>query len=201
MAMPVEDSKSEPGSADQGGKSVSPEKLVREHAGWMLRLAERILNDASLAEDVVQEALINALQGLETFREAASLRTWLHRITINAAISRLRHSQRLAEESIDEYLPAFDQYDCRIEPPWARLLPVHEAVESDLLRRRVVDGIRQLPDTYRVVLQLRDIEGYSTGETAKLLRVSESNVKVRLHRARAALKKVLEPVLRGESEQ
>ena len=196
--MPVKDSKSEPGSTDQKCTPVDPEKLVRENAGWMLRLAERVLNDVSLAEDVVQEALINALKGLGSFQEAASLRTWLHRITINAAISRLRQLRRLAEESIDEYLPAFDQYDCRIEPPWAHLLPVHEAVESDLLKQRVVDGIRQLPDTYRVVLQLRDIEGYSTGETAKLLEMSESNVKVRLHRARAALKKILEPVLRGE---
>lgn len=198
--MPVKDSKSESGLTDQKCEPVDPEKLVRENAGWMLRLAERVLNDASLAEDVVQEALINALKGLGSFKEAASLRTWLHRITINAAISRLRHLRRLAEESIDEYLPAFDQYDCRIEPPWTHLLSVHEAVESDLLKRRVLNGIRQLPDTYRVVLQLRDIEGYSTGETAKLLEMSESNVKVRLHRARAALKKILEPVLRGESE-
>ena len=55
-----------------------------------------------------------------------------------------------------------------------------------------------MPDSYRIVLQLRDIEGYDTGETAELLETSESNVKVRLHRARAALKKILEPVLRRE---
>ena len=71
-------------------------------------------------------------------------------------------------------------------------------MERDDLRRQVYETIGALPDSYRVVLQLRDIEEYDTREVAMLLEISESNVKVRLHRARAALKKLLEPVLRAE---
>lgn len=174
------------------------ESLVREHAGWMLVLAERILKDAALAEDVVQEALINAVKGQQHFEEKSSLKTWLHRITTNAAISNLRKQKRLAEQSIDELLPEFDSYDCRIERPWTRFLSVQELIENAETRERVAECIRALPDSYRIVLQLRDIVGYDTGETAELLDISESNVKVRLHRARSALKKILEPLLRGE---
>lgn len=177
---------------------ASAEQLVRENAGWMLVLAERMLNDAALAEDVVQEALINALKGLDRFEEKSSLKTWLHRITVNAALSKLRKLKRLAEQSIEELLPEFDRYDCRLERPWTHIASVQEITESAETRAHVAEGIRALPDAYRIVLQLRDIEGYDTGETADLLEMSESNVKVRLHRARAALKKILEPVLRGE---
>jgi RNA polymerase sigma-70 factor (ECF subfamily) len=73
-----------------------------------------------------------------------------------------------------------------------------EVIESDETTARVRAGIFSLPVSYRVVLMLRDIEGYDTSETAKLLDISVENVKVRVHRARAALKKILEPVLRGE---
>lgn len=177
---------------------ISAEKMVRDNAGWMLVLAERMLNDAALAEDVVQEALINAINGLERFEEKSSLKTWLHRITVNAALSKLRKQKRLAEQSIDAFLPEFDQYDCRIEQAWAYLASAQEIAEGAEIRAHVAECIRNLPDAFRVVLQLRDIEGYDTGETAKLLEISEANVKVRLHRARAALKKILEPVLRGE---
>ena len=71
-------------------------------------------------------------------------------------------------------------------------------LENEDLRAQVNEGIDALPDAYRIVLQLRDVEGYDTGEVADLLEISNANVKVRLHRARAALKKLLEPILRGE---
>ena len=71
-------------------------------------------------------------------------------------------------------------------------------IENEDLRSTVNTYINTLPDSYRIVLQLRDIEGYDTSEVAEQLDISEANVKVRLHRARAALKKQLEPILRGE---
>ncbi len=196
--MPPDQAQSDEVVTSDACQQVTAEQLVRENAGWMLVLAERMLNDAALAEDVVQEALINALNGLHRFEKRSTLKTWLHRITVNAALSKLRKRKRLAEQSIEELLPEFDQYDCRIERPWTHLASVHDLVEHDETRAHVAEGIRALPDSYRIVLQLRDIEGYDTGETAELLETSESNVKVRLHRARAALKKILEPVLRGE---
>jgi len=178
--------------------AVDSEALVRANVGWMLALAERLLRDRGLAEDVVQESFLRAFDGLAGFEGRSSLESWLHRITVNTALSKLRQLKRLAEQSIDEHLPEFDRHDCRIELPWTRLASVDEIMESEDTRRRVYETIGELPDSYRVVLQLRDIEEYDTKEVAALLDISESNVKVRLHRARAALKKLLEPILRAE---
>lgn len=181
--------------------SVDSEELVRANIGWMLALAENLLRDRGLAEDVVQESFVRALKGLDGFEGRSSLKSWLHRITVNSALSKLRQLKRLAEQSIDEHLPEFDRFDCRVEPPWSYLASVDEVMESDDLRRQVYETIGELPDSYRVVLQLRDIEEYDTSEVATLLNISESNVKVRLHRARAALKKLLEPILRAEESK
>lgn len=177
---------------------LDPETLAHDNAGWMLKLAERLVRDRTLAEDVVQDALIRAINGRANFEHRSSVKTWLRRITVNTALSKLHQLQRLAEQPIDEHLPEFDRYDCRIEPAWSHLASVDEITQSDQLREYVFGAIGQLPDAYRLVLQLRDIEGYDTAEVAELLELSKTNVKVRLHRARAALKKLLEPVLRGE---
>jgi len=177
---------------------VEAERLVRDNIGWMLSLAQRMLRDRSLAEDVVQDAFIAALRGLPTFEGRSSLKTWLHRITVNASLMKLRKLKRLSEQSIDEYLPEFDRHACRIEAPWSHLARTEDILENEHLRGLVSEKIAVLPDAYRIVLQLRDIEGYDTAEVAELMGISVSNVKVRLHRARAALKKLLEPILRGE---
>jgi len=180
------------------GLNIDTEEMVRANIGWMLALAERLLGDRALAEDVVQESFLRAFKGLANFEGRSTLQSWLHRITVNSALSKLRQRKRLAEQPIDEHLPEFDRNDCRIEPPWTRLASVDEIMESDDTRRRVLETIQKLPDNYRVVLQLRDLDDYDTAEVAGLLGISETNVKVRLHRARAALKKLLEPILRGE---
>lgn len=177
---------------------IQTEQLVRENIGWMLALAERLLRDRGLAEDVVQEAFMAALAGLDRFEGRSTIKTWLNRITVNTSLSKLRQLKRLAEHSIDEHLPEFDRHNCRIEAPWTYLAPLQEVVENNELRNSVTNNIETLPDAYRIVLQLRDIEGYDTKEVAELLDISVANVKVRLHRARSALKKLLEPVLRGE---
>jgi RNA polymerase sigma-70 factor (ECF subfamily) len=176
---------------------AAAEQLVRDNIGWMLALAERMLRDRGLAEDAVQEAFVNALRGRQRFEGRSGIKTWLHRITVNAALTKLRQLKRLGEQPIDEYLPEFDRADCRNEARWTYLAPVQEVMESAELRDFVSGAIDKLPDSYRIVLQLRDIQGYATSEVATLLEISEANVKVRLHRARAALKKLLEPVLRG----
>lgn len=176
----------------------SAEQMVRDNIGWMLALARRVLGDRALAEDAVQDAFQNAFRALDGFQERSSLKTWLHRITVNASLTILRRQKRLAEEPIDDYLPEFNQHKCRIEADWPHLASVDEIMHSQRLRSLVKRGMDALPDAYRIVLQLRDIEEYNTREVAELLGISESNVKVRLHRARSALKKRLEPILRGE---
>ncbi len=185
-------------SSNDFANDADKEKLVRAHIGWMLALARRLLRDPELAEDAVQEAFISAFRGFADFEGRAQIRTWLHRITVNACLSKLRQLKRLAEHSIDDLLPEFDQLDCRVEAHWPYLVSLNEILESDEQQTRVRRAIDELPESYRVVIQLRDIEGYSTAEVASMLEITEANVKVRLHRARSALKKLLEPILRGE---
>ena len=175
------------------------EDLVRNNISWMIVVAQRLLIDRALAEDAVQEAFISAFNGFNEFENRSSLKTWLRRITVNAALMKLRKIKRLAEQTIDNYLPEFDQYDCRIEAAWKQTPDIEEIVANEQRRAQIHTAINKLPDTYRNVLLLRDIEGYDTGEVAELLELSESNVKVRLHRARSALKKLIEPLLRGEA--
>ena len=180
------------------GPDLEPENLVRENIGWMLALAERILHDRGLAEDAVQESFLNAFCGLNNFEGRSTLKTWLRKITVNTSLTRLRKLKRLAEQSIDELLPEFDRQDCRIEAPWSRLAEIEDVLERADLRAQIIENINSLPDSYRIVLQLRDIEEYDTKEVSALLEISETNVKVRLHRARTALKKKLEPIVRGD---
>lgn len=177
--------------------ALDAESLAHEHIGWMLVLAQNIMRDRDLAEDVVQDAFLAALRKLDTFEGRSSLKTWLHRITVNAALDHLRKAGRLAEQPIDDLLPEFDRNDCRIEPAWDSVLSPQAVMESVDLQRLVQRKIDLLPDAYRIVLQLRDVEDYDTGEVAEMLNLSPANVKIRLHRARTALKKLLEPALRG----
>jgi RNA polymerase sigma-70 factor (ECF subfamily) len=178
--------------------SVDRETIVRDNIAWMIAVAERLLNDRALAEDAVQEAFISAFRGLHTFQNKSTLKTWLHRITVNTALMKLRQLKRLAEQPIDEYLPEFDKNECRIEAAWQAIPSTEEIISTEQQRAQIHTAINQLPDAYRIVLLLRDIEGYATDEVAQLLNISASNVKVRLHRARSALKKLIEPLLRAE---
>ncbi len=179
---------------------IKSEALVRENISWMLRLAQRTLgNHSNLAEDVVQNAFINAFRSIDKLQDPSKLSAWLHRITVNSALMELRKQHRLAEQPIDDLLPEFDHQDCRLEDRWSYLARTQDVMESHSLQELIKGSLLQLPETYRIVLHLRDIEGYDTKEVAELLDVTPANVKIRLHRARSAMKKLIEPLLRGES--
>lgn len=175
------------------------QRVVKEHIAWMLKLAEKILNDHALAQDTVQEAFLNAFHSYQSLRDESRLKPWLKRIVVNAALMQLRQIKRRSDHSIDEYLPDFDNNDCRIESRWSYLIGTETVVENLLLQEFVHAALAQLPDDYRIVVLLRDIEGYNTSEVASMLEITDSSVKTRLHRARSALKKLLEPILRGEA--
>ncbi|MEP3347967.1 MAG: sigma-70 family RNA polymerase sigma factor [Litoreibacter sp.] len=168
-------------------------QFVREHSDWMLAVAFRILRDQALAEDAVQIAFTKIWAKLDSFEGRSAMRTWMHRIATNEALMALRKIKRQNEHPIDELLPVFDGSGCRVEFDATEVA----TPEALLSRRETNDQIRRaimsLPEKYRIVLCLRDIEGLSTSETSTALDLSEANVKVRLHRARAALKKLLEP--------
>jgi RNA polymerase sigma-70 factor (ECF subfamily) len=178
----------------QRGDEAAFEELVRSHAGRLLSVARRFLGSSEDAQDAVQEAFIRAFKAIHTFEERSQLQTWLHRILVNTALMKLRERRRKPEDSIDELLPTF-------------LSDGHQTVESRdwsdaLLERKetagiVREAIARLPEPYRVVLTLRDLEECDTAETARILGTTTTVVKVRLHRARQALRTLLDREFRG----
>jgi len=169
-------------------------EMVREYGPRMLAAIRRIVRDEALAQDCLQDAFLNVFRGIGTFDQRARLSSWLHRVAVNAALMRLRKLGRLKEASIDDLMPEFDGNDCRIEPTWRFEGSPESRLDAIKLKQQVRDNIDRLPESYRVVLLLRDIEELSTAEVAEALEITETNVKVRLHRARSALKKLLEPM-------
>ena len=185
-------------AALKAGDDAAAERLVRNYAGYLITVANRILGDRALAEDCVQEAFVNVFKKIGGFEERSSLKSWLHRIVVNQALMKIRRRKARPESSIDDLQPIFDDQQCRIEQPWHDLATPDEIFESNSRRALVLAKIDELPPNYGIVLKLRDIEELSTREVAALLDESEANVRVRLHRARAALKVLLEPILKGE---
>lgn len=183
-----------------GRDRATTEKFVRSNLGWMLAVAKRIVVDTAIAEDVVQEAFSSVFENLDSFRGDASLKTWIHRIVVNQALMALRKQRRRNEQPIDQLLPQFDDNGCRIGDH-AILSQSAETPEALLIsndrKQQVLSSIRLLPESYRIVLMLRDIEELSTSEVADATGLTEANVKVKLHRARAALKKLLSPFFEG----
>jgi RNA polymerase sigma-70 factor (ECF subfamily) len=182
------------------GDAAAFETLVRQYSGRLLATARRMLRSEEDAHDVVQESFASAFKSMGTFAGDAQLSTWLHRIVVNAALMKLRSRRRRPEESIEELLPDFDDRGRFSDEPsgWtATADTLLEQRETRALVRRCID---RLPETYRTVLLLRDIEELDTDEAAQLLEVSANAVKVRLHRARQALRTLLERAL-AESDR
>ena len=173
----------------QAGDPDAYETVVRIHGGRLLSVARRFLPNNEDAQDAVQEAFIKAFRAIGTFEERAQLHTWLHRILVNTALMKIRSRKRRPEESIDDLLPTFqaDGHQTTESRDWSDA--IFERKETAAMVRR---AIAQLPDHYRVVLTLRDIEERDTMETAAALGTTTTVVKVRLHRARQALRTLLD---------
>ena len=171
--------------------------LVRGRIGPLLATARRFLRNEEDARDAVQEAFLRAHQSLAGFEGSARVTTWLHRILINTCLMRLRTKRRHPEEPIDDLLPGFDESGHQASPSRAWSAAPEESLERRQLCTLVRSRIDRLPDSYRTVLLLRDIEELDTGETARLLEVTENAVKIRLHRARQALRTLLDPHMTG----
>jgi RNA polymerase sigma-70 factor, ECF subfamily len=175
----------------RSGQEDAFETVVRTHSGRMLSVCRRILRNDEEAKDAVQEAFVSAFRGISRFEGTSQLSTWLHRIAVNASLMRLRSRKRRPEESIDDLLPGFvDDGHAKVEPrDWSP--SALQSLETNETREFVRGCIDRLPEMYRMVLLLRDIEELDTAEAAEVLGVSEGVVKVRLHRARHALRKLL----------
>lgn len=169
--------------------------LVRQQSGRMLAVARRMLGCESDANDAVQDAFVSAFKAIGSFAGESSIGTWLHRILTNACLMKIRSRGSRQTISIDDSLPAFDETGHHV-----RSISRWHATPDELLARsemctQVRQLIDQLPDAFRIVLVLRDIEELDTDQTAKALGISTGAVKVRLHRARQALRTLLEPLI------
>lgn len=181
------------------GDEAAYERLVRDYTPRLLAVARRFLPEEADAADAVQDAYLSAFRGLAEFDGQAKLSTWLHRIVVNACLMKMRTRRRRPEKRIDDLLPGFREDGHAIEPP--AVWPAAEALAAgEELRAAVHAAIAQLPENYRTVLLLRDIEGVDTAQAAAMLGLEEGAVKTRLHRARQALKTLLDPVVKSHTE-
>ena len=171
--------------------------LVRRHNQRLFRAARAIVRNDAEAEDVVQASYVSAFTHLASFRGDAELTTWLTRITINEANTRLRRRRSLtgleqvdAEQGKSAQIIQFPLINPQLDP------------ETEMVRQEVrhileqaVDG---LPDAFRTVFVLRDVQGLSIEETAAFLGIKPETIKTRLHRARRLMRSAIESRLSGE---
>jgi len=168
----------------RAGETALFEVLMRRHNQRIYRVARAVVKDEAEAEDVMQQAYIKAFLHLDQFEDRSQFSTWLTRITVHEALAKRRkwkpdvvepsgsegdHMDRLTSEGPDPERQAYG----------------HE------LRRLLEAAVDALPETYRTVFMLRDVEGLSTAETAEGLELGEEAVKTRLHRARALLRRTI----------
>jgi RNA polymerase sigma-70 factor (ECF subfamily) len=174
--------------------------LVRMNTGRLLAVARRMLRQEQEAQDAVQEAFICAFRALSGFEGQCRLSTWLHRITVNACLMRLRRTQRKPEQSIDDLLPTFRTDGHTVEQFRHWDDSALTRLEKHEMRALVRSCIDRLPETYRTALLLRDIEEMDSDEAAALLGITPNALKIRVHRARQALRTLLDPLVRSTGE-
>jgi RNA polymerase sigma-70 factor (ECF subfamily) len=182
----------------RGGCQRACEAIVRTHAPLMRAVALRILGDESDADDAVQEAFLSAFKALERFAGKSSLGTWLHRITVNAALMKRRAKQSVATTSVEDLLPRFNDngtWAAGAEPAAA---PAEDSLDREELYDRVRQCVTRIPEKYATPFLMRHIEGIDNEEIARRLDITVNAAKLRVHRARQAVRTLLEPMLGGD---
>jgi RNA polymerase sigma-70 factor (ECF subfamily) len=177
------------------GSPAGLEALMEAYATRVYRLAHGVTRNPADAEEVVQDVFVTVARRIGEFEERSALGTWIYRITMNAALNKRRGKRAEVEVSLEDHLPRFREDGHRegdrsvLLADWSRT-PEEEllSVEGRAAVRRAIDA---LPDHYRAVLILRDVEGVSSEEAAEALGESVASVKSRLHRARMALREQL----------
>jgi RNA polymerase sigma-70 factor, ECF subfamily len=169
-------------------------ELIRPYERMVYMTVFSVVKNEAEAEDGAQEAMISAYRHLASFRGDAKFSTWLVTIAINEGRKRLRKAKSAAEESIDEPTEG-GEFTPALLTDW-REIP-SEALERKELREALCAAVAELPDIYRQVFTLRDLEELNVEETARALGIQPGAVKVRLHRARMMLQKRLVPFLKA----
>lgn len=164
------------------------QELVKRYEQKLYNFGMRMCGDVCDAEDLVQETFLNVFRYLKDFRFETKFKNWLYRIATSSCIKKRRKSKYAPERelSLDEFIPKDDLHIPDEIPEWARM-PLEQLL-NDELSNVLKEAILSLPEKYRLVAVLRDLEGFTTAETAQILNLQSSNVKVRLHRARLFLR-------------
>ena len=172
-------------------------QLIRPYERSVYMMALSYVKNEADAEDVAQEAFLKAFHHLASFRSESKFSTWLVGIALNEARSRLRREGILRMDSLDDTTEDGGPVSPAILRDW-REVP-SEALERKEIRQMLQEAITGLPEKYREVFILRDVEELNIFETAAALRITVGNVKVRLHRARLMLQKQLSPLLKNSN--
>lgn len=171
------------------------EALVERYRDRLYRFALRLMPNPSDAEEVVQDALLNAYRGLPSFRADAKFGTWLHQIVINGALAQRRRSRRRPLTTpLDDHLPRGEDAPRSGPGDRATTAPADELLQRKQLIARIHDALDRLDDHHRAVLVLRDLEGLSSEEVAEIFAIQVPAVRQRLHRARLQLRSLLADV-------
>jgi len=177
------------------GEKEAFHELIRPYERMVYLTLFSIVKNEMEAEDAAQETVINAYRHLASFRSEAKFSTWLTTIAINEGRKKLRKSKGASEDSIEEQAESHEgDYTPAPLTDW-REIPL-EALERKELREALRVAVAELPDIYRQVFTLRDLEELNIEETAQALGINPGAVKVRLHRARMMLQKRLVPFLK-----
>lgn len=170
-------------SRAQAGDRAAFAALVREHSDMVYTLARRLVGDPHLAADIAQETMIRAWKSLPKFRGDAQLSTWLHRITVNTAWTQKKKAKRHSGSNLEDMAELAAPMDVS-----------HPEVAGEIadLRGRLREALDRLPDPQRQIVVMKDIHGWSHAEIAESAGISVTAAKVRLHRARARLARMLE---------
>ncbi len=179
----------------RAGEAAGLEALMEMYAPRIYRLAHGITRNLADAEEIVQDVFLAVVRKIGDFEGRSSLSTWIYRITANTALNKRRGKQSEVEVSLEEHLPTFREDGHRAGDRSLLLADWSRTPEEELLagegRAAVNRAIDALPDRYRAVLVLRDVEELSNEEAADALGESVASVKSRLHRARMALREQL----------
>ena len=173
-------------------------ELVKRYEQKLYNFSLRMCGDHSDAQDMVQDTFLNVFKYLKDFRYETKFKNWLYKVAASTCIKIKRKSKFAPERelSLDEFLPGDNAEVVEKVPEWA-LMPLDKLLNEELAAV-IQKGILSIPKKYRMVIVLRDIEGFSTSETAQILNLSTANVKVRLHRARLYLREKLKGYFANE---
>ena len=176
------------------------DELVNRYIDRIYALCYRITKNKEITEDVVQEIFITLSQKLHTFRAESTFSTWLYRISTNAALMKLRKEKKHNIETISEdvnYTEDNNTFSHVIEDSSKRPDDYYLSKEAE---QEFNNALNKLPETYRLVIHLRDIDGFSYNEIANILETTTQTVKSRIHRARLILRKDLSDYFNEWSE-